>query len=79
LGGVGMIIIGLFGYDPSATSNDETAVLALRVVFAIVPAVFGIIAALMMFAYPLTKRRMEIITSRLNSLESRAEAQAESP
>ncbi len=70
-GSLGMIVVGLFGFQPGAESHPEEAIWALRITVAGFPMVFSTIGALLMWRFPLNQSRMRIIGRRLASLEAR--------
>ena len=76
-GSLGMIIVGLFGFQPGAESHSEEAIWALRITVAGFPMAFSTLAALLMWRFPLNQRRMRIIGRRLASLEARRQATGE--
>jgi GPH family glycoside/pentoside/hexuronide:cation symporter len=51
--GVGLSVLGLAGYTPNA-EQSESVVLALRVLYALVPSVCNLIAILIALAYPIS-------------------------
>jgi GPH family glycoside/pentoside/hexuronide:cation symporter len=51
--GVGLSVLGLAGYTPNA-EQSESVVLALRVLYALVPSICNLIAILIALAYPIS-------------------------
>lgn len=70
-GSLGLIVVGLFGFQPGAESQSEQGIWALRIAVAGIPMVFSTIAALMMWRFPLNRHRMRVVSRRLTSLEFR--------
>ena len=74
-GALGGPIIGMFGYSAAIKAGDpgfETMVTGLRVATGWVPAVLGVIAALILLAYPLTEKQHARLVGELH--ERRATA-----
>jgi glycoside/pentoside/hexuronide:cation symporter, GPH family len=57
--------LAMIGYTPNMMQSPAT-IEGLRWLFGVVPAVFAGLSALIMLVYPLTKKRMHIINTRLN-------------
>ena len=70
-GSLGLIVVGLFGFQPGAESHSEQALWALRITVAGIPILFSAMAALIMLRFPLNGKRMRIISRRLAILEAR--------
>jgi Na+/melibiose symporter-like transporter len=70
--GLGLALVGFFGYDPS-TVNDDDAVFAFLAVFCLVPAVLMAINGLLILRYPLNERRQGIVRKRIEQLAERAQ------
>lgn len=70
-GSLGLIVVGLFGFQPGAESHSEQALWALRITVAGIPILFSAMAALIMLWFPLNGKRMRIISRRLAILEAR--------
>ena len=70
---LGMIIVGLFGYQPGAESQPEAAIWGLRIAVGAIPVIFFFLAGLLMFWYPLNKHRTEIVIRRLAIQDARAQ------
>ena len=68
--GVTFPLLDLLGFDPSL-ENEVGAVLALTVIYAMVPTVLKIIAIIMVWGHPLTERRQRAIRQRLKSRNAR--------
>jgi GPH family glycoside/pentoside/hexuronide:cation symporter len=58
--GAGLSILGLVGYVPNANQPEEV-ILALRVLYALVPSVCNLIALAIAFAYPISETRHQRI------------------
>lgn len=70
-GGLGLIVVGLLGFQPGAEQQSDQALWALRTAVAGFPILFSVVAALLMLRFPLNARRMQIISRRLANLDSR--------
>ena len=66
-GAFGFFILSIFNYDPKAEVNTPEAGAALIFTFAVVPAIFYAICALILLYYPLDARRHGIIRRRIES------------
>jgi len=75
-GGMSIAIVGYFGFVAGAETQPDEASLALRILVAGMPCLAAFITGIMMWWFPLTKKRSEIITKRLNQ---RAERGAGTP
>jgi GPH family glycoside/pentoside/hexuronide:cation symporter len=53
--GAGLSILGMAGYQPNAEQPADV-VMALRVLYALVPSVFNLLAIIIAFAYPISSR-----------------------
>ncbi len=69
--GVTFPLLDLLGFDPSL-ENDGGTILALAVIYAVVPTVLKIIAIIMVWGHPLTERRQRAIRQRLGMREARS-------
>ncbi len=69
--GLGLTLVGLFGYDPKATDHDAMAVLGLLLVLGAVPAVLGTLNGVLILRYPLDARRQKIIRRRIDGRMAR--------
>ncbi len=58
---VPLALLGLVGYVPNAGQQSSSVLLTLRVLFAIVPAVFNTVGSLVMWWYPLSERNHALI------------------
>jgi GPH family glycoside/pentoside/hexuronide:cation symporter len=65
--GAGLSILGLAGYIPNA-EQPEAVLLALRVLYALVPSVCNLIALVIAFAYPISEAAHQRI---LDAIERR--------
>lgn len=59
-----LTLLNLFGFDPKI-ENSESALFALSILYLLVPAVFSIGAAVIIWNYPVTSERHEKIRNRL--------------
>lgn len=74
-GGLGLMLVGLFGFAPGA-ENSPTAEIAFLATVAIGPAILGAINGFLIFSYPLDERRQKIIRRRIEQRSARAERDA---
>ncbi|WIM67234.1 glycoside-pentoside-hexuronide (GPH):cation symporter [Corynebacterium breve] len=65
-GWAGGAIIGAFGYASGAAAQSEEALRGIRVAAGVAPAVFALLAVLVMVLYPLTLQQHEKIITDLN-------------
>lgn len=70
-GGIGLILVGLFGFVPGA-QNTPLAETAFLATIAIGPAILGVVTAFLIFSYPLDERRQKIIRKRIEQRAERA-------
>jgi glycoside/pentoside/hexuronide:cation symporter, GPH family len=66
--------VALFGFDPSSTTNTETAKMAVAWLYSIIPAAIACVALPLLWKYPLTRQRQERMRSHI---ERRAERRRE--
>jgi Na+/melibiose symporter-like transporter len=69
--GIAFPLLELFGFQ-GAGENTPGALLALAVIYALVPTVLKILAIAVIWHHPLTARRQEIIRRRLDTVERRS-------
>ena len=65
MGGLTLIALGLFGFQPGAPDNSATAIMALKYIATMVPLVCSFIGILIMWNFPLTPRAHEALRRRL--------------
>jgi Na+/melibiose symporter-like transporter len=68
---LGFYVLALVGYDPKISTNSSTAVLGMLVDLLILPGVFFVLAALLLFRFPIDARRHAIIRRRIDSRAAR--------
>jgi Na+/melibiose symporter-like transporter len=66
-GGFAFLTIGLFGYDPAAPSNSHWGVFGLRLTLLFIPAALYVISGLLMWRFPIDRRRQDVIRRRLDA------------
>lgn len=71
-GPLALLIVGLFGYQPGA-NNDVTAVLGLRIVFNVLPAVLVLPGLLLLWRFPMNDARHVEIRAALERRHAAAE------
>jgi glycoside/pentoside/hexuronide:cation symporter, GPH family len=70
-GGFAFLTIGLFGYDPAAAVNDSRGVFGLLLTLLFIPSTLYVVSGLLMWRFPIDRRRQDIIRRRLNSRSAR--------
>jgi Na+/melibiose symporter-like transporter len=65
---IGTAIPGLAGFQPSDAVHDAGSLLVLRAVFAFVTPVLALIAAWLLWHYPLTRRQQQQLRARITEL-----------
>jgi len=73
-GGAAYLSISFFGYDPSATVNGSRGVFGLLLTLLFIPSVLYVLGGLIMWRFPIDRRRQDIIRRRLDSRRERADA-----
>jgi Na+/melibiose symporter-like transporter len=63
---VGLLITSLFGFESGATNLDESAAFGLRLVYAWIPLVLGVLTIAVVLRYPITRRRHTTIVKALD-------------
>jgi GPH family glycoside/pentoside/hexuronide:cation symporter len=66
-GGFAFLAIGLFGYEPAAQSNGHWGVFGLLLTLLFIPAVLYVISGLLMWRFPIDRRRQDVIRRRLDA------------
>lgn len=74
--GVGLMLVGFFGFVPGA-ENTVFATNAFLAVVAIGPGILGVVTGLLILQYPLGRRQQEIIRKRIEQRAERAARLAE--
>ncbi len=64
-------LVELTGFDPRRALQDATTITELRILFAVVPAVASLLAAIALGRYPLTRDTMNAIRARLEARRGR--------
>jgi Na+/melibiose symporter-like transporter len=72
--GVGLSLLGLFGFDPAAGATTPLAETGVVIVFGVIPAALTAVSCLLIVLNPLNARRIEVIRRRLEQLDRRAAA-----
>jgi Na+/melibiose symporter-like transporter len=73
-GGFAFLSIGYFGYDPAAASNDSHGAFGLLLTLLFIPSALYVVSGLLMWQFPIDRRRQDIIRRRLDSRTDRASA-----
>jgi len=63
-GGIALVIVGLFGFDPRG-DNDSLAMAGFYTAFIGIPILLNLTAAVLIWRFPLTRRRHALISRRL--------------
>ena len=71
----GLALVGLFGFDPQLQEQTTLARHGLLFTFSLIPALLLLIAAPLIWYFPINARRQRIITRRLQATRRRAAAQ----
>jgi GPH family glycoside/pentoside/hexuronide:cation symporter len=67
--------LALFGFDASnGAQNTPEALMGLRLTFAVLPAIIFVIAAVVVWRYPITKERQERIRAAIDRRDARRQA-----
>ncbi len=66
-GPLALLVIGLFGYQPGAPANDDTAIFGLRVVYNLVPPLILVPGIVLLWSFPITDEKQREIKSRLEA------------
>ncbi|MCY4342897.1 MAG: MFS transporter [Gammaproteobacteria bacterium] len=67
-------LLNLAGYDPQGVETTAVGWIALRVEYAVLPGLFFALATAIIWNYPLTQARHEVLVARLARREARREA-----
>lgn len=59
--GLAFPVLAFFGFDSGSNQNEGDALLALAVIYALVPVVFKVIAMIIVWTHPMTKKRHDIL------------------
>lgn len=70
-GAIGGSVIAAFGYVAGAAAQPEQAAFGIRVATGAIPALLGVVAALVLLAYPLTTRKHEELVGELSERRTR--------
>jgi Na+/melibiose symporter-like transporter len=70
-GGLAFLTIGLFGYQPSAAANDSRGVFGLLLTLLFIPSALYVVSGLLMWKFPIDRRRQDVIRRRLDSRGAR--------
>lgn len=68
---VGFYVLALVGYDPKVTANTAGATLGMMIDMLVLPGVFFVGAAVLLFRFPIDARRHGIIRRRIESRAAR--------
>jgi glycoside/pentoside/hexuronide:cation symporter, GPH family len=68
---LGFYVLALVGYDPKTAANAPDAVAGMLVNLLVLPGVFFVLAALLLFRFPIDARRHAIIRRRIDSRAAR--------
>jgi glycoside/pentoside/hexuronide:cation symporter, GPH family len=71
-GGFAFLALSWFGYDPASTANDHRGVIGLLVTLLFIPSVLYVVSGVLMWRFPIDRRRQGIIRRRLDSTALRS-------
>ena len=69
---IGFYMLALVGYDPKVDTNTATASWGMLLSFTVIPAIFFLIAGVLLLFFPITSRRHGVITRWLTRRERQA-------
>lgn len=64
-GALMLLVLGFYGYDGADISTVDNSIPGMILLMSFIPAVFGVLGALLMMAYPLNDRTQQQITAEL--------------
>jgi Na+/melibiose symporter-like transporter len=70
-GSLALVLVGLFGFDPTSTTNTEAAMRGFFAVFIWIPLALNLAGALFAWRFPITRARHAIIRRRLEQRRTR--------
>lgn len=70
-GSLGLILVSLFGFDPTSVTNSNAAMTGFFVVFIGIPIALNLIGALLAWRFPITRAHHAIIRRRLEQRRAR--------
>lgn len=70
-GGVALMLLGLFGYDPKLETNSAFATDGMLFVVCVLPSVFFLISTAFIYRFPIDRRRHGIIKRRIETRAAR--------
>lgn len=68
-------VLGAYSYDGQDSMAIQGAIPGIKMLMSWIPAIVALIAAGIMFLYPLTQKKMDLITTELNSRRTNEQAQ----
>ena len=71
-GGLGLIIVGWFGFDASAVEHTADSAFGFQVVMVILPIIFTLISIVFVLMSPINERRHDVIRRRLDARAKRS-------
>lgn len=77
-GGLALIIIGLFGFDPRG-ANGPVAMHGFFLTFIFIPMALNVLAVIVAWRFPIDRRRHDVIRRRIEAREKRREHLEEAP
>jgi GPH family glycoside/pentoside/hexuronide:cation symporter len=69
-----LAVLGAVGYNPAMTSLSSDAVLTIRILFALIPALFNVFVLVIIRRYPIGKQIHETIRDGIHARQQEAEA-----
>ncbi len=71
-GGLGFLLLSMFGYDPKAVVNDSFANIGLMISYAGIPGVVAVIAGLSIWNYPMDAKKHASIRRKIEARDEQA-------
>jgi len=68
---LGFYVLALVGYDPKTSANTAAATLGMQIDLLVLPGVFFVVAAAILFRFPIDARRHAVIRRRLDRRAAR--------
>jgi Na+/melibiose symporter-like transporter len=73
-GPIALVIVGLFGFQPGAAANSESAIFGLRLVNNLLPTILVLPGVILLWRFPLNDARHRVIEAELRARRAAVEA-----